>query len=143
MATQPKGDPFSVRFSGPTDRAIEAEAKRLKRSKSAIVESLAEEAMRMRRFPGIGFMGDDAGRRAVVTGTGFDVWQLIETLRNYPSPESVVKDFPRVELRHIRLAEAYYEAYPDEVDARVAENNRPIEELLELYPFVQFHGTRR
>jgi len=44
MARTTKGEPFSVRFSAATDRAIEAEAKRLKRSKSVIVEALADEA---------------------------------------------------------------------------------------------------
>lgn len=137
MARPTKGQPFSVRFSGPTDRAIEAEAKRLKRSKSAIVESLAEEAMRMRRFPGIAFEGDDVRRDAIVVGTGFDVWQLIETLQSYGSSQEVVDDFPLVSERHVRLAEAYHAAYPEEIDEAIAENNRPIEELLELYPFIR------
>jgi uncharacterized protein (DUF433 family) len=134
---RPKGDPFSVRFSASTDRAIEAEAKRLKRSKSSVVEALAEEAMRMRRFPGIGFQGDDAGRRAVVVGTGFDVWELVDTLQGYGSAESVVRDFPLVEHHHVRIARAYHEAYPEEIDEAIAENNRPIEVLLDLYPFIQ------
>jgi len=134
---RPKGDPFSVRFSASTDRAIEAEAKRLKRSKSSVVEALAEEAMRMRRFPGIGFQGDDAGRRAVVVGTGFDVWELVETLQGYGSADTVVRDFPLVEHRHVRIAHAYHEAYPEEIDEAIAENNRPIEVLLDLYPFIQ------
>ncbi len=141
--SKPKGEPFSVRFSASTDRAIEAEAKRLKRSKSSVVEALAEEAMRMRRFPGIGFQGDDAGRRAVVLGTGFDVWELIETFQNYGSAGAVVKEFPKVEHRHIRLAEAYHEAYSEEIDEAIAQNKRPVEELLELYPFIQYHGPRR
>jgi len=34
-----KGEPFSVRFTLATDRAIEAEARRTRRSKSAIVEA--------------------------------------------------------------------------------------------------------
>jgi uncharacterized protein (DUF433 family) len=143
MAAQSKGEPFSVRFSRSTDRAIAAEAKRLKRSKSAIVEALAEEAMRMRRFPGVGFQGDDASRRAVVTGTGFDVWELIETLRNYGSAEAVVKEFPNVEHRHVQIAQAYHEAYPEEIDEAIAENNRPVEELLELYPFIRPPLTHR
>jgi hypothetical protein len=36
-----KGEPFSVRFTLATDRMIEAEARRTRRSKSAIVEALA------------------------------------------------------------------------------------------------------
>lgn len=46
----PKGKPFSVRFSAPTERLVEHEARRLKRSKSAVVEAFTEEAARTRRF---------------------------------------------------------------------------------------------
>jgi hypothetical protein len=51
-----KGEPFSVRFSLPTDHLVEDEARRTRRSKSAIVETLTEEAVRTRRFAGIGFV---------------------------------------------------------------------------------------
>ncbi|HLY64678.1 MAG TPA: hypothetical protein VKU60_04005, partial [Chloroflexota bacterium] len=73
----PKGAPFSIRLSRPTELYIEAEAHRTRRSKSAIVEDLTEEAARMRRFPGIGFRQNtlDGGRDAWIMGTGFDVWE--------------------------------------------------------------------
>ncbi len=57
-----KGEPFSVRFSAPTDRAVADEARRVRRSKGAVVEALTEEAMRTRRFPGLAFRGEDARR---------------------------------------------------------------------------------
>ena len=126
-----------MRFSGTTERAIEAEARRLKRSKSAIVEALAEEAMKTRRFPGIAFRGDDAGRRPHVIGTGLDVWELIELLQNYGSAEAVVTDFPLVDHRHMRLAQRYYAEYAEEIEEAIADNRRPLDELLELYPFIQ------
>ena len=53
------GKPFSVRFSRRTDLFVEHEAARTNRSKSAIVEGLAEEAATIRRFAGIGFRGED------------------------------------------------------------------------------------
>jgi uncharacterized protein (DUF433 family) len=139
MARTTKGEPFSVRFSAATDRAIEAEAKRLKRSKSVIVEALADEAMRMRRFPGIAFRGDDAGRRPWVIGSGLDVWEIIELLEDFGgSIEALVKDYDFLTERHVRLTTAYHAAYPEEIDEAIAENRRPPEERLELYPFVQF-----
>jgi len=46
-----KSKPFSIRLSQTTNRFVEAEARRTKRSKGAIVEALTEEAARMRRFP--------------------------------------------------------------------------------------------
>jgi uncharacterized protein (DUF433 family) len=139
VARTTKGEPFSVRFSAATDRAIEAEAKRLKRSKSVIVEALADEAMKMRRFPGIAFRGDDAGRRPWVIGSGIDVWEIVDMLDDFGgSIEALVKDYDFLTEQHVRLATAYHAAYPEEIDEAIAENRRPPEERLELYPFVQF-----
>lgn len=73
MTRARKSRPFSIRLSQTTDRFVEAEARRTKRSKGAIVEALTEEAARMRRFPGIGFRDEDANRRAWMIGTGLDV----------------------------------------------------------------------
>ena len=39
--------------------------------------------------------------------------------------------------RQIKLALAYREQYPEEIDAAIAENRRSPEEWLELYPFIE------
>lgn len=134
----PKGEAFSIRLSSSTDRFVEAEARRRKRSKSAIVEALTEEAARTQRFPGIGFMGEDYDRRAWVVGTGMDVWELIELARSYgDDDDAILEDFPRVNRRHLHIARAYARSYPEEVEGEIAENRRPVEEWLELYPFIE------
>lgn len=137
-----KGSPFSVRFSLSGDRMIEEEARRLRRSKSSIVESLAEEALKVRRFPGIGFRGDDARRRPWVIGSGLDVWEIVQMLEDFGSVERLVAGSHLTE-RQIRIAAGYREAYPDEIEEAIDENRRPSDALRELYPFVQFDGARR
>ncbi|MBA2296535.1 MAG: hypothetical protein H0W14_00670 [Actinobacteria bacterium] len=136
MAKAIKGAPFSVRFSASTDRAVEDEARRLRRSKSAIVEGLTEEAMRTRRFPGIAFRGDDARRRPWVIGTGLDVWEICELIGEGESSEEPAASTQLTE-RHLRLAAAYRERYPWEIDEAIAENRRPLAEWQEQYPFVR------
>ncbi len=92
----------------------------------------------MRRFPGIGFRTNSPGTRdAWVIGTGLDVWELVELLSSYGSAEAVVEDFPLVSERHLQLARAYREAFPEEIDEAIAENNRPVEERVELHPLVE------
>src|SRR5580658_3730058 len=71
-----KGQPFNVRLQEETERLVEAEARRTRRTKSAVVEAFTEETARTRRFPGIAFRGDDARRRAWVIGSGLDVWEI-------------------------------------------------------------------
>ena len=130
-----KGEPFSIRLSKATDQFVSDEARRTKRSKSAIVEGLTEEAARIRRFPGIGFRGSDAARRAWVIGSGQDVWEIVEGYRDYGSIETVLVE-TEISEGHLRLALAYAETYPEEIDEAVAENRRPVEEWRRLYPFI-------
>lgn len=138
MGRVTKSKPFSIRLSQTTNRFVEAEARRTKRSKGAIVEALTEEAARMRRFPGIGFRGEEPYREAWLLGTGLDVWELIEMLQDYDSVERLLDDHENVSPRSVELARAYHTSYPEEIDQKLADNRRPLSELRELYPFAGF-----
>lgn len=132
-----KSEPFSIRLDEATMAFVEHEARRTRRSKSAVVEALTEEASRQRRFPGIGFRGDDAGRRAWVIGTGLDVWELVELRREHSSDEALLDAHPTVDSRALRLASAYQAAYTDEVEADVAANRVSADTLRASYPFIE------
>lgn len=134
-----RGQPFSIRLEEATERMVEAEARRTRRSRSAIVEALAEEAARTRRFPGIGYRGDDAGRRPWVIGSGLDVWEVVEMLEDFGSPDALVDTMP-LTLAQVRLAEAYRDAYPDEIAEAIAQNDLSVEDARLLYPFIQVVG---
>ncbi len=133
MAT--KSAPFSMRLSKRMEALIDRESKRTGRSKGAIVEALADEALRMRLFPGIGFMGRDWERRAWVMGTGLDVWQVVDIYKDVGSVERMVESWS-IDERQIQLALDYYKMFPEEIDAAIAENRRPIEQLEEEYPSI-------
>ena len=133
--SDPKGTPFSIRLSASTELLVEAEAKRTRRSKSAVVEQFTEEAARVRRFPGIGFRGDDITRVPWVIGTGLDVWEVIEMLQDFGSAERLVRE-THLTAANVRLAVAYRDEYPEEIDEAVAANRRSPEEWSALYPFV-------
>jgi uncharacterized protein (DUF433 family) len=132
-----KGEPFSVRFTRPTDRVVEEEARRTRRSKSSIVEALTDEAIRARRFAGIGFRGDDAARRPWVIGSGLDVWEIIQMLDDLGSIERLIQDTQLTE-RQVRVAIAYRDSYPEEIAQALGQNRRPVAESRELYPFIEF-----
>jgi uncharacterized protein (DUF433 family) len=133
MAT--KSAPFSMRLSKRMEMLIDREAKRTGRSKGAIVEALADEALRMRLFPGIGFKGMDWDRRAWMMGTGLDVWQVVDVYNDVGSVERMVEGWS-INERQIQLALDYYKMFPEEIDAAIAENRRPIEQLEEEYPSI-------
>jgi len=131
-----KSQPFSIRLSRSTDLYVTAEARRQKRSKGAIVELLTEEAARMRRFPGIGFRDEGPNRRAWLTSSGLDVWEVVMLLRGGSRDDQLVSDYQNLTKSALDLARAYYHSYAEEIDELLAENSLPIEELRELYPFI-------
>jgi uncharacterized protein (DUF433 family) len=135
-----KGEPFSVRFTLATDRTVQEEARRTRRSKSAVVEALTEEAVRTRRFAGLGFRGEDAARRPWVIGSGLDVWEIVQMLEDFGSLEPVVEE-TQLSERQVRLALAYREAYPEEIAQAISQNRRTAEQWHELYPFVELPST--
>ena len=136
----PKGQPLSIRLSREAQLVIDEERRRTGRSRSAVVEELAEEAAKTRRFPGIGFRGPEP-RRPWVIGSGLDVWEIAEMLGDFGSVEKLLRQTHLTE-RDVRLANAYREAYPDEVEQSRTENRRSTEDLRELYPFVQVASRR-
>jgi uncharacterized protein (DUF433 family) len=136
-----KSAPFSMRMSRWMEKLVDQEARRTGRSKGAIVEALADEALRMRLFPGIGFMGRDWDRRAWVMGTGLDVWQVIDIYKDVGSVESMVENWS-INERQVQLALDYYKMFPDEIDAMIADNKRPIEQLEEEFPFAVVSRVR-
>jgi uncharacterized protein (DUF433 family) len=131
-----KGQPFSVRLEDQTEKLVEAEARRTRRTKSAVVEAFTEETARTRRFPGIAFRGDDARRRAWVIGSGLDVWEIVHMLEDFASVEALVADTPLTRAQ-ARLAGAYRDTYPDEIDDAIADNRRPLADVGVLFPFVE------
>ncbi len=131
-----KSAPFSMRLSKRMEALVQAEAQRTGRSMGAIVEGLAEEAMRMRLFPGISFRGADWERRAWVIGTALDVWQIIDAHRDINSVKRMAEGGSASE-RQIQLALDYYKRFPEEIDIAIAENRRPIEQLEEEFPFIE------
>jgi hypothetical protein len=98
-------------------------------------DALAEEAVRMRLSPGIAFRGTDSDRRAWVTGTALDVWQIVDAYRDVGSVERMA-DGGSASEQSINLALAYYERFPEEIDAASRSSRRSIEQLRDEFPFV-------
>ena len=116
MTTVAKG----IRVSEELDQAIRREAKMRGKTWSATTQELLAEAIKMRRVPGIVFVDGPSGRRAVVAGTGLDVWEIAATWEscseNY---ETLQESYPWLSEQQLRCALAYYELYPDEIEARL------------------------
>lgn len=91
----------------------------------------AIEAEKMQRVPGIYFM-DNAplGRVPCIIGTGLQIWEVIQ---GYITVGKSWRRFRRayhwLTPAQLKSALAYYEAYPEEIDERLAEDD----DLYEAY----------
>jgi len=118
MASTARG----IRVPEALQREIEREMERRGVTEwSAMVLELLEEAVRMRRAPGIVFVDGANGRRAVVAGSGLEVWEIVQMWRE------VGEDYRRLRAAYdwltepqLRAALSYWELYGSEVEERLA-----------------------
>jgi predicted transcriptional regulator len=127
------GSPRSVRLSDDVLRRLTDLAGRRGASVSSTIERLLDEALRREAHPGITFRDGPSGRRAGLVG-GPDVDEVIRTLRavqeeRHEDVVAVVAEMTSLTEAQVRAAVAYYADHRDEVDARIAANDRDAEEL--------------
>jgi uncharacterized protein (DUF433 family) len=129
-----KGAPISIRLTPSAEQLVEHEARRLRRSRSAVLQELAEEGAKARLFPGLAFRGPEP-RRPWLIGTGLDVWEIVQLHRDHGGDvEAMLAAHPLLSERAIKVALAYARRFPDEIEEAITENRRPVEEWLELLP---------
>jgi uncharacterized protein (DUF433 family) len=120
-------------------KEIEQMAKETGRDFSNVTKELLQEAIKMRRCPGILFAEGTGGRKARVAGTGIEVWEVIATFK------SVKGDFKRLQKAYhwlsreqLKGALGYYMVYPHEIDRLIERNeNWSDEKVRERYPFMR------
>jgi uncharacterized protein (DUF433 family) len=129
----------SLRLPAETTKEIEQMAKETGQDFSNVTKDLLQEAIKMRRCPGIIFAEGTSGRRARVAGTGIEVWEVIAAYK------SVKEDFKRLKKAYhwlsgeqLKAAFGYYAIYPKEIDRLIEQNEQWNEERLrERYPFMR------
>ena len=106
-------------------------------AKSRLVEELADEAERCRRYPGLGFRDVQGRRRAWLIGTHFDVWEVVLAWQDLGQNEQSTLEQLRLQPRQLKLALAYYREFPDEIDVALRLQRRSLDELTGEYPFIE------
>ena len=122
MEPQPRRQHLSFRLPEPTLERLEARAHQIRETRTGLAERYLEEGLRMDEHPGIGFVDGPAGRRAVLVGTGLDVWEVITTLRQNRNSLEATARYLELPVAGLRPAVRYYAAFPDEIDDRIAMN---------------------
>ncbi|MEW6214852.1 MAG: DUF433 domain-containing protein [Nitrospirota bacterium] len=133
----------SIRIQEKTLKEIEQISRDSGKEFSAVANELLEEAVRLKRCPGIIFTEGTTGRRARIAGTGIEVWEIIATYKG------VSENFTRLRKAYHWLTEqqlragiGYYIAYKEEIDGLIKQNeelNR--EQVHKKHPFL-VRGSR-
>jgi uncharacterized protein (DUF433 family) len=111
----------SFRIKEPILQEIE----RIRKNKpaNALANELLEEALKMRRCPGIIFSEGVTGRRARLAGTGIEVWEVIyEYQITGNNIDALKKALPHLTERQLIAALNYYQAYREEIDELIRSN---------------------
>ncbi|MGI8553282.1 MAG: DUF433 domain-containing protein, partial [Dehalococcoidia bacterium] len=107
-------------FHGLNDAYIENEHTVEARGPIMTSKELSEAA-KIQRVPGIIFADGAAGRRARIAGTGLEVFEVIKAYRDDGGGEkAVIEVFHWLTPAQIRAAIDYYQAFPAEIDERLA-----------------------
>jgi hypothetical protein len=120
--------PLSIRFE---PRLLERLRRRAQSSPGATPSGLAqryiEEGLRMADHPGVVFKDGPSGRRAALA-FGPDVWEIVMVLREIDERDepavTAAAELLALPPARVRAAMHYYAAYPEEVDAEMAEADR-------------------
>lgn len=125
MARDRKVRTVSGRVTERAAQQLQTIARTEGRTVSQVLSRFIEEGLRMQRLPGVVFVDGPRGRRAHVAGTGLDVWEIVALSRAYSGDAArLLKDHPGIARRDLDLADSYARAYPDEIDALIAENEQ-------------------
>lgn len=126
--------PTSFRLPGSLLDRLSDEAVARGLSVTALVTAVLDEGLKTSRFPGIVYRDGPTGRRAGLAG-GPDVWEIVRDVKQAPwSGEQRVQALARelgVAVHQLRLALDFYAAFPEEVEDRIAADERAAARLRE------------
>ena len=120
----------SFRIKEPLLQEIE----RIRKNKpaNAVANELLEEALKMRRCPGIIFAEGVTGRRARIAGTGVEVWEVIYEYQSVGKDIAALKKaLAHLTERQLIAALNYYRAYPEEINELIKSNEAITPESVE------------
>src|SRR5947209_12127258 len=107
--------PVSIRIPEKVHAEIAETARRARRDFSSVANEMLEEAIRMRRIPGVIFIDGGLERQVVVAGTGLEVWEIIRTFHEVDEDWNRLRTvYDCLNEQQLRAALDYYAAYPEE-----------------------------
>jgi hypothetical protein len=126
----------TVRLPEPSWLELRQIATREHRSVDEMVARLVTEGLREDRFPYIEFRSFNGERHACIKGR-LQVWQLVLAARDLGMDVNATAFHLDLMPEAVSDGLHYYEAYPDEIDLALAENDLGYDRLKETLPNLQ------
>lgn len=118
-------------------------ARRMNRTPSEAAALLLEESLRETEFAFIEFRDSAAGRQPYLKGTGMAVWEVMMVARRHGNDAAQTAAALEWPLVKIQAAFNYAEAFPEEIQAALDDNNVSFEELKRMLPNIQLFEAGR
>jgi hypothetical protein len=112
----------SMRFKDAQIVRLQRIARRLGRTPSEAGALLVEEGLRRAEFGGIDFRDSAAGRQAYLQGSSLAVWEVVFLARNYEMDSPLTAEHLEWPVSRVQAALNYAAAFPDEIEAAIADN---------------------
>lgn len=113
---------ISMRLPAESGRRLKRMASRHGWTASDASARLVEEGLRRPEFAFIDFRDSAVGRQACIQASSLAVWEVVLLLRSYKGDRAAVARHLRWPLAKVAAAANYAEAYPEEIDEALAEN---------------------
>ena len=105
------------------------------RTKASVL--LLEESLRETEFSFVEYRDSPAGRQPYMKGSGLAIWEVIMIAQNFGmDAERVAQSYP-YPVENIKAAIHFYEAYREEIDQAIEDNNIGYEGLKRLLPNIR------
>ena len=113
----------SMRLPAESGRRLKRMASRHGWTASDAGARLVEEGLRRSEFAFIDFRDSPAGRQATLQGSTLAVWEVVLLVRGYAGDAAATAGHLNWPEAKVRAALHYAEAFPEEIDAALKEND--------------------
>jgi hypothetical protein len=129
---------LSIRLKEEQAERLKRFARRFGKSQSEMGATFLEEAMREAEFAKIEFRDSAIGRQAYMQSSNLAVWEVIMVARDFKMEARKVADYFHRPAEWVKAAFHYYEAYSEEIDPTLEENqNAGYEKLKRALPEIR------
>ncbi len=122
----------SFRLHEQTLERLEHRAQESAQSLTSLAERYLDEGLRLDRHPGVVFADGAAGRRPRLAGTGLDIWEVVETVKDEGNSVEAAATYLGIPVGRAHVAIRYYADHRDEIDAWTERVHRMADQEAEI-----------